>query len=124
MLDDAFAQVAGAVSAAFGGPYHAAKLKWAGTPTKDDGGSITAAGTATEYDCQVQVDSVTEAMRAEAGYRERDVRLIVLAPNLGRAVDADATVQVLAGPHAGTWSIESETKDVLGFAYDGRGRRA
>ena len=124
MLDRAFAQVAGAVSTAFAGPYHPGRLIWAGTPTKDAGGSITAPGTTSQYDCRVQVDRVTGAIRAEAGFTERDVRLIILAPDLARAVDTAATVTVLAGPHAGEWSIESETRDALGFAYDGRGRRA
>lgn len=124
MLDDAFAQVASAVSAALDGPFHPGTLKWPGTPTKDAGGSITAPGTPVQYDCQVQVDLATQAMREEAGYITKDVRLIVLAPGLGRAVDHAATVTVLSGPHAGNWSIESETKDTLGFAYDGRGRRA
>lgn len=124
MLDEAFAQIALAVSDAVGGPFHAGKLHWAGTPVKDAGGSIVTPGTPVEFDCSVQVDTVTESMRAEAGYADKDVRLIVLASGLGRAVDTKARVEVLSGPHAGLWTVESETRDVLGFAYDGRGRRA
>lgn len=121
---DAFAGIATAISAKYGGPFVAGILRWPGEPDTDDGGSIVTPGTPDEHDCMVQVDVVTEAMRGEVGYSDKDVRVIVLAPGLGRAVDTDATVQVLSGPHAGTWSLQSETKDVLGCAYDGRGRRA
>lgn len=121
MLADAFAQIATAVSSAFGGPYHAGKLRWPGTPVLD-GGSIVSPGTPEEYDCSVQVDAVTEAMRGQDGYTDRDMRLLILAPGLARAVDTSATVEVLAGPHVGTWMIASNASDVLGFAFDGRGR--
>lgn len=123
MLAECFAGIARAVSDRFDGPFHPGTLRWSGTPTTDDGGSITTPGTPEEYDCRVQVDQVTEAMRNEAGYVDHDVRLLILAPGLARAVDTDATVEVLSGPHAGVWSIASNAVDVLGFAYDGRGRR-
>lgn len=123
MFAEAFAQIAAAVSGAFDGPFHAGLLTWPGTPVTDDGGSIVEPGTPEVYDCTVQIDVCTEEMRGEAGYTDKDVRLIVLAPGLERAVDTDATLRVLAGPHVGTWSIQSEAKDVLGCAYDGRGRR-
>lgn len=124
MFADRFASIAAAVSSRYGGPFHEGRLRWPGTPVTDDGGSIVEPGTPEEYACSVQVDVVTEAMRGEAGYTDKDVRLIVLAPGLARAVDTDATVEVLEGPHAGTWSIQSEALDVAGCAYDGRGRRA
>lgn len=123
-----FASIAGAVAARYGGPFHAGVLHWPGEPVYDDGGSIVTPGVPFEIPCSVQIDSVTEAMRAEAGFTDKDVRLIVLAPGLTRPVDSDAEVEVLPGPnvpalHAGRWSIQSETQDVLGCAYDGRGRR-
>lgn len=128
MFADRFASIAAAVSARYGGPFHAGVIRWPGVPVTDDGGSIISPGTPEEYDCSVQVDVVTEAMRGDAGYSDKDVRLIVLAPGLARAVDTDATIEVLAGAgvpaiHVGTWSIQSESQDVLGCAYDGRGRR-
>jgi hypothetical protein len=127
MFADAFAEVAAAVSQAFGGPFHAGKLRWPGEPVME-GGSIVTPGTPEEYDCQVQIDIVTEAMRSEAGYTDKDVRLIVLAPALVRKADTSATVEVLAGQyvpadHVGTWMIASEAQDVAGCAYDGRGRK-
>jgi hypothetical protein len=124
MFAEAFADIALAISSGGGGPFHPGVLRWPGVPVVDDGGSIVTPGTPEEHDCHVQVDVVTEAMRAEAGYTDKDVRLIILAPELARAVDTDATVEVLSGPHAGTWTIQSQAKDVLGVAYDGRGRRA
>jgi hypothetical protein len=123
VLEEAFAQVALAVSTAFGGPYHDGVLRWPGDAELDDGGSIVTPGEPVEFDCSVQIDVVTEAMRAEAGYTDKDVRLIVLVPGLGRAVDSDATLEVLAGPHVGLWSIAGASFDTLGFAFDGRGRR-
>jgi hypothetical protein len=122
MFADAFAQIAAAVSQAFEGPFHAGILRWPGVPVTE-GGSIITPGTPEEYDCTVQVDVVTEAMRGEDGYTDKDMRLIVLAPGLERAVDTSATVEVLAGPHQGVWMIASNAKDTLGCAYDGRGRQ-
>lgn len=90
----------------------------------DSGGSIVSPGTPVVVDCHAQIDVVTEAMRLEAGYADKDVRLMILAPNLSRAVDTDAELVVLAGPHAGTWTIQGQSLDTLAFAFDGRGRAA
>ena len=124
MLAERFAGIARAVSARFDGPYHDAVLRWPGVPVTDDGGSIVEPGTPVEFPCSAQIDVVTEAMRGEAGYTDTDMRVLILAPGLGRAVDTDATVELLAGPHAGTWSIAGQSLDTMGFAFDGRGRRA
>lgn len=124
MLDAAFAEIAVAVSAAVGGPYHAGKLIWQGEAVYDDGGSIIDPGTPVEFDCMVQIDSTTEAMRLEAGYTDEDIRLIILAPELGKPVDSGAALEVLAGPHVGSYTIVGQSLDTLGFAYDGRGRKA
>lgn len=124
MLAERFAGIARAVSNRFGGPYHDAVLRWPGVPVTDDGGSIISPGTPEEYDCSAQIDVVTEAMRLEAGYTDMDMRVLILAPGLARPVDTDATLEVLAGPHAGTWTIAGESLDTMGFAFDGRGRRA
>lgn len=124
MLAERFAGVARAVSARFGGPYHPGKLVWQGEAEEDGGGSIVSPGEPVEHDCSVQIDNVTEAMRLEAGYTDKDVRLIILAPGLGRPVDTDAALEVLAGPHIGSYTIAGQSLDTLGFAYDGRGRQA
>lgn len=122
MFAERFAGIAAAIGARYGGPFHAGRLVWPGEPVLDDGGSIVEPGTPVAFDCSVQIDACTEAMRAEAGYTDRDVRLIVLAPGLGRALDSDATIEVLAGPHAGTYSVQGQTLDPVGVAFDGRGR--
>lgn len=122
MLAERFAGIARAVSDRFDGPYHQAVLTWPGTPVTDDGGSIITPGTPVEFPCSAQIDVVTEAMRLEAGYTDKDVRLLILAPGLGRAVDSDATLTVTSGPHVGTYSIAGASYDTLAFAFDGRGR--
>lgn len=124
MLDEAFAQIAVAVSDALGGPYHDAILRWPGEPVTDEGGSIVSPGQPDAYECKAQVDICTEAMRGEAGYTDKDVRLIILAPGLSRRVDTEARLQILRGPHAGTWTIAGDSLDAMGFAFDGRGRAA
>ncbi len=123
MLADAFSQIAMEVSAAFGGPYHKGRIEWAGAPEFDDGGSLIP-GEPECFECMVQIDGVTDAMRREAGYLDKDIRLIVLAPGLSKPVDLEASVTVLDGPHGGSWKPASVNHDTLGFAYDGRGRKA
>lgn len=123
MLADAFASIAGQISAAFDGPYHDAIARWPGEPVYDDGGSIIAPGVPVEKPCQVQVDSATEAMRAEIGYVGTDVRLLVLTATLAGVLDTAATVEVLGGPGAGRYSVQSAARDPLGVCWDCRGRR-
>lgn len=120
MLDAAFRQIAGAVSAAVGGPYHAAKLLYPGTPTYDDGGSIITPGVPYEVDCTAQVDVATEAMRQDAGFLAEDMRLLILGPS---ALDTKPKLTVAAGPFAGkVYSILSVARDPLGFGWECRGR--
>lgn len=120
MLDAAFRQIAGAVSAAVGGPYHAARLTYPGNPVYDDGGSIVTPGTQLQVDCRVQVDVATEAMRADAGFMAEDVRLLILDP---ADLNTTATLRVLAGPYAGeVYSLLSKQRDPLGFGWECRGR--
>lgn len=124
MLAERFAGIARAVSDRIGGPYHDAVLSWPGTPVTDDGGSIIEPGVPATFPCSAQIDVVTEDMRLEAGYTDKDIRVLILAPGLGRAVDTDATVELLTGPHVGVWAIAGQSLDTMGFAFDGRGRRA
>jgi len=123
MLADAFAQIVAALPPGVS-PFHPGRIWWPGDSEYDDGGSIVALGNSVEYPCMVQIDVVTESMRLQDGFTEKDVRLIVLAPGLERAVDTDATVEVLAGPHAGSWSVQGQSLDSVGCAFDGRGRAA
>lgn len=120
----AMAGIARSFSDALGVGYVPGMLRWPGTPATDSGGSIITPGTPENHGCYVQVDSVTEAMRQGEGYRDKDMRLLVLADGLGRAPDTDCTVEVLSGPHAGTWKPVSVSRDPAGIYFECLGRRA
>ena len=121
-IAQAFADIALGISAATGSGFHDAKAKWTGTATYDAGGSITTPGTPISKDCSVQVDAATEAMRQAEGYTDRDMRLLVLAATLDGDLDTAATINVLAGPHAGEWMIASVDRDPCGVYWECRGR--
>lgn len=123
-IADAFADIAQGFSAAGLGAFYDAKAKWPGTATFDSGGSIVTAGTPIQFACSAQVDAVTEAMRLEAGFSEKDVRVMVLRATLEVDLDTDAIVQVLDGPNAGSWSIQSIGGDPCGVSWECRGRAA
>ena len=106
------------------GAFYDSEARWPGVPVTDDGGSIVSPGVPVAFPCSCQVDIVTEAMRSEAGYRDKDVRLIVLAAGMARGLDTDATVDVQAGPSAGAYSVQSASLDPIGSHYDCRGRPA
>ena len=77
-----------------------------------------------EIDVMAQVDSVTDAMRTEAGFVDRDVRLLILADGLTRPIDTAATVSVSAGASAGVYSVQRAQLDPMGVYWDCRGRRS
>lgn len=120
MLADAFASIALGFSQAMGGPYHPGKVVRQGEPVRDDGGSIVTPAAVTRIDVSVQVDSATEAMRGESGFSDKDMRLLVLGD-----VDltTDDVIAVLAGEHAGRWSVQSCERDAAGIGWSVRGRR-
>lgn len=118
----AFADIALGISAAIGDGFHDARAKWPGMPTLDTGGSITAPGTPIVKACSVQVDAATEAMRSADGYQDKDVRILVLADTLDAELDGDARIEVLAGPHAGSYMIASVDRDPIGIYFECRGR--
>ncbi len=120
MLDEAFAQIAGLVSEAVGGPYHAATLTYPGIPVKDDGGSIVTPGVPYDVACKAQVDVATEAMRQAEGFLSEDVRLLIIGVV---ALDTKPDLTVSAGPFAGkVYSLLSVARDPLGFGFECRAR--
>lgn len=124
LIADAFAGIAVAFSKAGLGPYVDSFAQWPGVPVLDDGGSIVTPGEPVSFACQCQVDTVTEAMRAEAGYVDRDIALIVLTSGLGRDLDTDATITINAGPLAGaSYSVQSVARDSMSSHWLCRGRR-
>lgn len=123
-IAEAIADIALGFSSVLGAGYHDAVAKWPGEPVLDDGGSIITPAVPVEKPCSVQIDAATEAMRAAEGFVDGDVRLLVLAATLDGDMDASATVEVLAGPHAGEWMIASVTRDPAGVYWECQGRRA
>lgn len=123
-MSAAFAQIALGFSKAMGGPYYDAAVITASDAVYDDGGSIVTPGKRLERPCQAQGDAVSEAMRLEPGYADKDIRLVVLSPTLDGGLDTDALVRISGGPHIGLWSVQSVTRDPIGIAYVCRGRRA
>lgn len=121
-MAETVAAIALQVSRATGVGYVAATAVWPGTPVMV-GGSIVTPGTPVEKSCQAQIDRADEAMRAEAGFTERDMRVLILLATLDGELDTDARLIVSAGPHAGTWSLQSVGKDAAGTHWRCRGRR-
>jgi hypothetical protein len=120
MMRGFFADVAARFSAAMDGPFHDAVVHDRADVVLDAGGSIAVPAVSQQRPCQVQVDTVDEAMRAEAGYAERDAMLIVLGLE---QLDTDARLEVMDGPDAGRWSVQSVRTDPAGVGLVCRGRR-
>jgi hypothetical protein len=123
-IAEAFANIAIGISQAFDGPYHDSVARWPGVPVLDDGGSIVEPGSPIGLPCMCQVDAVTEGMRVEEGFAEKDVALLVLVATLAVPLDTDATVEVTAGPGAGSYSVQSVGLDAMGSHWICRGRAA
>lgn len=123
MFDAVFADLAGSLSQALGGPYHPAIVHGQTDPVFDDGGSIVTPGTPQTRDCLCQVDAATQAMRQADSFVDTDVRLLLLTTSLEGALVVGERVEVTAGPGAGTYSVLSAVRDPLGLAWDCRGRR-
>ena len=121
MLDAAFAEIAGAVTAAFGGPYWPAEVLVATLPVTR-GGSIVTPGTVTRLPCQAQIDTATEAMRVAPGFADGDVTFRIIG--LSGPLDTDARVSVTAGPFAETWAVSQLARDPAAIGWTGKGRRA
>ncbi|MGV3481502.1 MAG: hypothetical protein ACO1O3_16260 [Sphingobium sp.] len=118
----AFAGIARAVSARMDGPFADAVILDAGAPSFDEGGSIAGPGTPAERACSVQIDLIADAMRGDAGFAQGDARFLILSAGLDGAVGTDARVRVLAGPHAGLWTVSALEADPAGIGWVGRGR--
>ena len=122
MFAAAFAQLAAGFSGD-DGPYFPAIVRTETPPVIDDGGSIVTPGEAVERDCMAQVDAVTDAMRLQDGFTQRDVRLLILSATLTGSLDTTARVEVTAGPNAGVYSVQSVARDPVGIGWDCRARK-
>ena len=123
MFDAAFASIAQAFSAAYGGPFYSGFVNHPGTPIFDNGGSIATPGVATSRPCQVQADAVTDAMRRDANYQDKDIRLFVLCASLEGVLDTDCTVRISDGPHAGEWMVATVNRDPVAVGWECLGRK-
>jgi hypothetical protein len=122
MLEQAFSDIANGFSQQFGAPFVDATARWTGSPVEATDGSIATPAAPVEKTCRVQISAPTEAMRLDEGFRQTDMRLIVLAASIDGTMDTDATVIVSTGAHAGTWSIESASLDTAAIGWTCRGR--
>jgi hypothetical protein len=123
MFAEVFSDLAIAFSGVFEGPFYDAKVKYAGTPVYDLGGSIISRTGASERTCQAQVDITTEAMRRSDNYQDGDMRIYILTDTLDGAVSTDMTISILGGPHIGDWMIASIGTDPVGIGWECLGRR-
>ena len=119
-----FADTFKALALSFGaaGPYVPALLTWPGEPVLDAGGSIGTPGTPDSMDCFVQVDVATEAMRADADFQSRDVRLLILSSGLQRVPDESARVVIGTGANAGVYTLQTVSRDPVGVGFECRAR--
>lgn len=123
VMAEAFAEIALAISGVLGGPFVAGRVVSIGEVQYDDGGSIIPGSGPTYRACSLQVDSASEAMRRSEGFAEQDQRILILAAGFDGTVTSDDRVEVLEGPYAGTWGIESVARDPAGAYFEVRGRR-
>ena len=121
-LARAFANRASAVGGATGAPFVDAVAVWAGEPETDNGGSIIVPGTPVSYACKAQFDAPTQQMRAAEGFKQTDVRILVLAASLAVQIDTRARILVGDGANAGTWTLLSCQRDPAGIGFECRGR--
>lgn len=119
----AIANAASAVSSSTDGPFTAATLTWPGAPTWTAGGDIDTPGTPVEANCIAQVSAPDTKMRAEEGFVERDMRVLIPAASLaGDAPDTTARIVIAGGNHPGTYSLESVAGDSAGAGFVCRAR--
>jgi hypothetical protein len=110
------------IAATVGAPFVDAVAVWAGEPAIDNGGSIIAAGEAASFACRAQFDAPTQQVRAAEGFKQTDVRILVLAGSIVRPLDTGARIMVASGANAGTWSILSCQRDAAGLGFECLGR--
>jgi hypothetical protein len=116
-------EISGLFGTVFGGLYLPGTLTRVGLIPDGEGGGTTSESSQA---CRVQVDACTEAMRAQAGYTERDVRILILQHGIaGGDLDTDCAVTVNSGRHAGRkFNIMWHTQDPASSYWECRGSPA
>lgn len=128
-LAAAFAEIANGFSSIAGAPYFDGAVIIDAQPGGyDDNGVFQPGQPPQQIPCRVQIDSLSEAMRAQAGFSDKEYRFIVLASGLGVALNADAKVTVTdakaPADFIGAWLVSSLQRDPAGIAWTGKGVRA
>lgn len=78
-----------------------------------------------EFDCKLQVDALTEAMRQQSGAAETDQRILVLTTSTSAPISTDVEVEPLAGGYANIrYQVASVASDPCFSYWELRGRRA
>jgi hypothetical protein len=125
----AFAHIANGFSSLAGGPYWDGVVLVDGSPGHyDDDGVFVPGQPASEIPCRVQIDSASEAWRAQAGYTDRDYRFLILSSGLTVTLNTDARVKV-TDPAAPTdfqaeWVVSALQRDPAAIGWAGKGRLA
>lgn len=124
-LPAAFAGIANRVTSIMGAPYWDGLLIVPGTGGGiGDDGEFHPGSPATQVACRVQIDDATEMMRAQEGFADGEVVMIILASGLGIDLTTDMRVSIASGPRAGTWLIAQLGRDPAGIGWSAKGRRA
>jgi hypothetical protein len=127
MLPNRYARIAVAVGKKLGAPYWAGVVLVDGTPGYiNDDGDFVPGQPATQVPCKVQIDSASEAWRAQAGYTDKDYRFIILADGLAADLNTDAKVQVTdataPADFRAEWAVSALQRDPAGIGWSGKGR--
>ena len=89
----------------------------------DNGKGGLTANAPTTVAIKVMVDPATETMRAEDGFNDRDVSLLILAHGVPYP-KLDDEVTIATGPDAGNYHLLAPiTKDAASTHYIARGRK-
>ena len=122
MFANAFTDLALSFSAAGNGPYWKAQVIGRTGAIHNDEGSIVTPGQVIRRDCMAQGDAATYAMVQSDGYAQGDIRILILESTLEGRLSIDDEVEILDGPHAGRYSLQSIGRDPAAIGFECRGR--
>lgn len=127
-LPAAFLSIANKVSAVMGAPFwDGAIIVQATQGSLGDDGVYVPGSDPVSHPCRVQIDGADQYMKANAGFADNEVVMIILAASLDIALDTDAVLEIadVKAPSMfrGKWLVSSLTLDPAGIGYGGKGRR-
>lgn len=127
-LPAAFLSIANKVSAAMGAPFwDGAILVQAMPGGLGDDGVYVPGSDPVSHPCRVQIDGADQYMKANEGFADNEVVMIILAASLDIALDTDAVLEItdVKAPalFRGQWQVSSLTLDPAGIGYGGKGSR-